>query len=399
MGRPAAQLSLAIAAGVGMLFGVQGISAALPLAESELGVSDAEVGLFTAVYMLPAVIFAVPLGYAADRLGRRAVFVSMVLLYSVAGAAQATTDDFALVLVLRFLQGVGFGGLMPLTVTLIGDAYRGAAQLRAQAHRQIALAIGEFVMPLIGATLATVSWQTALLGQGALLPLAFVGLLVLDDRRAVARGYARELAEAVRQPGMPAVLIGGFLRFVCKFALIAYLPLMLVDDRGATLAQAALVLGVASGVAAAINFLVVALLRRAPASRLLIGATVLVGASVAGFALAPDWEVALAIAVLFGIGDGVLVVVQNSLVIEIAPDRIRAGVVAVSGMTRNAGKLAAPLAMGALILVMSVPASFAVVGAVTLAAVPALRPLRRLDSVLLPDPARLAEHPEELDRV
>jgi MFS family permease len=382
--RPAVQLSLAIAAAVGTLFGVQGISAALPVADAELGVSDAEVGLFTAAYMLPAVVFAVPLGYAADRLGRRVVFVSMVLLYSLAGASQAATDDFGLILVLRFLQGIGFGGLMPLTVTLIGDAYRGAAQLRAQAHRQVAMAIGEFVMPLVGAALAAISWHAALLGQGALLPLALFGLLLLDDRRTTTQGYARELTEAVRQPGMPAVLTGGFLRFVCKFALIAYLPILLVDDRGATLAQAALVLGVASGVAAAINFLVVALQRRVPASRLLMGATLLVGASVIGFAFAPGWEVALVVAVVFGIGDGILVVVQNSLVTQIAPDRIRAGVVAVSGMTRNAGKLAAPLAMGALILVVSVPASFAVVGAATLAAVPALRSLRRLDHVLRP---------------
>jgi MFS transporter, ACDE family, multidrug resistance protein len=382
--RPAVQLSLAIAAAVGTLYGVQGISAALPVAEAELGVSDAAVGLFTAAYMLPAVVFAVPLGYAADRLGRRVVFASMVLLYSLAGAAQAATDDFALILGLRFLQGIGFGGLMPLTVTLIGDAYRGAAQLRAQAHRQVAMAVGEFVMPLVGAALAAISWHAALLGQGALFPLALLGLLLLDDRRTTTRGYARELTEAVRQPGMPAVLTGGFLRFVCKFALLAYLPLLLVDDRGATLAQAALVLGVSSGVAAAINFLVVALQRRVPASRLLMGATLLVGVSVIGFALAPGWEVALVVAVVFGVGDGILVVVQNALVTQIAPDRIRAGVVAVSGMTRNAGKLAAPLAMGALILVVSVPASFAVVGAATLAVVPALRSLRRLDRVLRP---------------
>jgi ACDE family multidrug resistance protein len=397
--RPAVQLTLAIAAGVGTLFGVQGISAALPLLEEDLGVSDAEVGLFTAAYMLPAVVFAVPLGYAADRLGRRFVFVSMVLLYSLAGAAQAATEDFGVILLLRFLQGVGFGGVMPLTVTLIGDAYRGAAQLRAQARRQVALAVGEFAMPLVGAALAAVSWNTALLAQGSLLPLALVGALVLDDRRTASGGYARELAEAVRQPGMPAVLTGGFLRFVCKFALIAYLPLMLVDDRGATLAEAALVLGIASGVAAAINFLVVGLLRRVQASRLLIGATLLVGASVAGFAVAPGWEVALAVAVAFGIGDGILVVVQNTLVTEIAPERIRAGVVAVSGMTRNAGKLAAPLAMGALILVVSVPVSFALVGAATVAAVPALRPLRRLDGVLRPDRVQRGEHAAGLDRV
>jgi MFS transporter, ACDE family, multidrug resistance protein len=382
--RPRAQLALAIAAAVGTLFGVQGISAALPVVERELGVSESELGLFTAIYMLPAVIFAVPLGYAADKLGRRRVFVSMVVLYSLAGAAQAWTTDFGVILGLRFLQGVGFGGLMPLTVTLIGDAYRGAAQLRAQAHRQVAMGVGEFAMPLVGAALAAISWKTALLAQGSLLPVALAGALLLDDTRSrtASGGYARELAAAVRQPGLPAVFAGGFLRFVCKFALIAYLPLMLVGDRGATLAQGALVLGVASGVAAAVNFAVVRLLRRMPASRLLIGATALVGASVVGFALAPTWEVALAVAVLFGVGDGVLVVVQNSLVTEAAPDRIRAGVVAVSGMTRNAGKLASPLAMGALILVVSVPASFAVVGAATLAAVPALRPLRRLDRLL-----------------
>jgi ACDE family multidrug resistance protein len=181
--------------------------------------------------MLPAVIFAVPLGYAADRYGRRRVFVSMALLYSVAGAGQAFLEDYWALLALRFLQGIGFGALMPLSMTLIGDALRGAAQVRAQSHRQVGMALGEFVLPLVGAALATVSWQLALGAQGFLLPLALVGLLVLTDTRseAVQTGYARELQVAVAQPGMPGVLTAGFLRFVCKFALVAYLPLLLVD--------------------------------------------------------------------------------------------------------------------------------------------------------------------------
>jgi hypothetical protein len=61
---------------------------------------------------------------------------------------------------------------------------------------------------------------------------------------------------------------------------------------------------------------------------------------------------------------------------------VRAGLVAVSGMTRNAGKLLAPLAMGALIVAVPVPLAFAIVGAGTLAAIPALRPVRRLDPLL-----------------
>jgi ACDE family multidrug resistance protein len=382
--RPRAYLALAVAAAVGTLFGAQGISAALPALGHDLGVSDAQLGLFTAAYMLPAVLFAVPLGYLADSLGRRRVFVAMALLYSVAGAAQAAVSDYTVLLGLRFLQGVGFGALMPLTVTLIGDAFRGTAQLRAQANRQVAMAVGEFVLPLAGAVLAAISWQAALGAQGVLLPLAAAGAFVLADTRSepAPQHYVRELGEAVRQPGMPAVLTAGFLRFVCKFALIAYLPLLLVSDRGATLAQGALVLSVASGVAAASNLMVVRLLRHVVASRLLVASVTLVGASLVGFAVAPDWRLALVAAVAFGIGDGILMVVQNALITEAAPDAVRAGLVAVSGMTRNAGKLVAPLAMGALILAVSIPLSFTLVALATLAAVPALRPVRRLDPLL-----------------
>ena len=150
-------------------------------------------------------------------------------------------------------------------------------------------------------------------------------------------------------------------------------------------------LSVASGVAAAINFVVVGLLRRTSASLLLGAAVVVVGLTLLGFALAPTWQVALAVAVVFGIADGTLSVVQNALVTEAAPAGVRAGLVAVSGMTRNAGKLAAPLAMGALILALPVSAALALVGAATLASVPLLRPVRRLDPLLserrkVPDP-------------
>jgi ACDE family multidrug resistance protein len=387
--RPRAYVFLAFAAAVGTLFGVQGIAAALPPLKSDLGISDAQLGLFTAAYMLPAVLFAVPLGYAADRYGRRRVFVSMALLYAVAGGAQAALTDYWALLALRFLQGIGFGALMPLSMTLIGDALRGAAQLRAQSHRQVAMSVGEFVLPLIGAALATLSWRAALGAQAALLPLALAGAVVLADTRseAVEAGYARVLGEAVRQPGMPGVLTAGFLRFVCKFALIAYLPLLLVDARGASLAQAALVLSVASGVAAAVNFVVVAALRRVSASLMLCAAVVVVGLSLLGFALAPSWQIALAVAVAFGLGDGMLTVVQNALVTEAAPASVRAGLVAVSGMTRNAGKLVAPLAMGALILAVPVPLAFGLVGVATLATVPLLRPVRRLDPLLAQPPA------------
>jgi MFS family permease len=390
--RPRAYLALAVAAAAATVYGAQGISPALPALQREIGFSDSALGLFTAAYMLPGVVLAIPLGYLADALGRRRVFVSMALLYGGAGAAQALVTNFNALLGLRVLQGVGFASLMPLSVTLIADAYSGAAALRGHAWRQVTMAIGEFVFPLAGAGLAVWSWRAPLAAQGLLLLVAVAGVFVLDSRRSASvgsGGYAKELGAAVRLPGMPAVLLAGFLRFWCKFTLVAYLPFMLVHSRGATLAQAALVLSVGAGVTALVNFVVVRALRRASASAMLIAAVVLVGGSLVAFAFVPNWQVALVVAVVYGIGDGMLVVLQNALVSVAAPEGVRGGLVAVSGMTRNGGKLVAPLAVGALILAVSPAAAFALMGLATWALVPVLRPLRRLDGLLRPEAAEI----------
>jgi hypothetical protein len=53
-------------------------------------------------------------------------------------------------------------------------------------------------------------------------------------------------------------------------------------------------------------------------------------------------------------------------------------------MTRNGGKLVAPLAVGALLLAVSPAAAFAIIGNSTWVLVPALRPLRQLDGLLRP---------------
>jgi ACDE family multidrug resistance protein len=135
-------MALATAAAMGIIFGAQGISTALPAIQSALDIPDSQLGLFTAAYMLPGVVLAIPLGYLADRLGRRPVFASMAVLYGLAGGAQALVGDYGVMLALRLAQGVGFAALMPLSITLIGDVLRGSAQIRAQSRRQVMMTLG-----------------------------------------------------------------------------------------------------------------------------------------------------------------------------------------------------------------------------------------------------------------
>lgn len=378
----------AIAAGA-TVFGAQGISPALPAVQKALGISDSQVGLITAAYMLPGVLMAMPLGWAADRFGRRVVFGSMALLYGVAGFAEAFSPGFTTLISLRVVQGIGYAALMPLSMTLIADKFSTREQVKAQASRQVSLALGEFTLPVVGATLAGISWRAPFAFQGLMIVFAIIGFIVLDDTKAPMHegGYRGELGLALRAPGMSAVLGAGFLRFWCKFALVGYLPTILVTRTGASLTQAAVVLSIASGIAAGINFLVVRALRHFRASAMLMVAVIGVSVSLVLFAFVPSWQVGVAVAVLFGMSDGTLQVLQNVFVAVAAPARVRGGLIAFSGMTRNLGKLVAPLAVGGLLLVVSPAAAFAIIGVSTWVVVPTLRPLRKLDGLLRPENA------------
>jgi hypothetical protein len=172
------------------------------------------------------------------------------------------------------------------------------------------------------------------------------------------------------------------MRFVGKFALIAYGPVLLVSERGASLTEAALVVSCASSVAALASPIAARGLRYAPASTLLTASVALIGAGLIGLAALPSWGLPLAAAAVFGVGDGSLAVLQNGLVTAAAPPAVRSGVVAVSGMTRNAGKRASPLGMGLLVLAFSVPLAFATAGAIMWTPIPALRSVRVLDPLL-----------------
>jgi hypothetical protein len=155
-----------------------------------------------------------------------------------------------------------------------------------------------------------------------------------------------------------------------------------VRTHGATPFEAAAVISVGSLVAALAAMQVAHALRFAAASRLIMASVALVGAAMIGFAVAPGWEVALAVAVVYGVGDGGLAVLQSTVVAEAAPPALRGGVISANGTVRNLGKLLAPLAVGALMVVVEPWLAVAAVGVVAFAALPLLPPLARLDPLV-----------------
>ncbi|MBV7296172.1 MFS transporter [Corynebacterium sp. TAE3-ERU12] len=95
-------------------------------------------------------------GLLADRIGRRQVFAATLLLYGLATGAAALSTGIAMLMVLRFIVGLGLGAELPVASTLISEfaprKIRGRMVVLLEAFWAVgwiaAACIGYFVVPL-----------------------------------------------------------------------------------------------------------------------------------------------------------------------------------------------------------------------------------------------------------
>lgn len=371
---------------VGITLAVQAVSPALPALQRILDLSNTEIGWFTTAYVLPGVILTVPMGILADAIGKRLLFCTALIVYGVCGIIEAGTVSYPLLLVLRAVQGASFAAVMPLTITIIGEAFAGPQRIRALAGRNAILTGSEVVLPIGGALLAALSWRAPLLVQAVTIPLAIYSFIILAEGKTSSgskQKYARDLFRVLRaQPGMFAILLTGFFRFLFKFVMLAYLPLLLVNQRGASLTQVGIVISITSLSAVIVATLIPAVMRRIPPSVVVMGSVLALALSTGAFTMVPDWRWALFVGMAYGVGDGALSVLLDTYAIHTARSHVRAGMVSVSQAARNLGKLSAPLAMTAIIAISSVEVAFVVMAGIGAAVTPLVMALRPMDREL-----------------
>ena len=146
--------------GMAVLSGVQLISPALPAMAERFALSQSELSLVISVYLIPATLASVPAGLLADRIGRRWVFGGGLCLFGLASLflPLAAQYSFGALLVMRFLQGLGFAPAFPLTITILGDLYKGPALVSAQGRRAVMMHVADGGYPILGGILVGLSW-------------------------------------------------------------------------------------------------------------------------------------------------------------------------------------------------------------------------------------------------
>ena len=150
---------------------------ALPSIMKQMGVSPTNAGFMVSSALFGMMFGAIFLGTIADRIGRRRAIAICIALFSVFTAAAGFTSDPVTFSVMRFLAGLGIGGVMPNVV----------AQMTEYAPRKIrstlvtlmfsGYAVGGMLAAVVGKGLIeSYGWQSVFLAAG--LPVLLIPVIL-----------------------------------------------------------------------------------------------------------------------------------------------------------------------------------------------------------------------------
>ncbi|MCP3462800.1 MFS transporter [Bradyrhizobium sp. CCGUVB23] len=201
-------------------------SFALPVLIAAWGMSTAQAGYLATATLLSAAIGGWACGYLADRFGRVRVMQFTILWFSLFTFIAGFTRDFDQLIVVRVLQGLGFGGEWAAGAVLMGEIIRPAHRGKAVGCVQSGFGIGwSMAAILAGVVFALLphdyGWRVLLMI--GVLP----GLLVLYLRRGLTEpevytNTRAALAERDQLPGLAAIFRPAILPTTILSSLLAF---------------------------------------------------------------------------------------------------------------------------------------------------------------------------------
>lgn len=325
----------------------------LPAMLEPLHVSEEKVGLVLSVYTFWALISTPLLGILADKLGRKTILVPCTLCFGLGGLGIAMSRSFELVLLFRSLQGVCVGGMMNTGVTLIGDFFTGEDRARAMGYRISFQTITNSIIPFVSGALATLAWFYPFFIYSVGIPLGLIAAARLQwapgnnqDPKPQRREYLVQVLRIVLHHRALWIFFCNFMGFVLLFALVVYMPILVVREFEQTTMHAGLAITFAAGTAALISSQTGRFMSLFSEYWLVLVGFGLCGSALVLLTLPESFGMLLLCFVLWGSGFGLLMPTLNTCATGLATSHFRAGVVSVFTTMIYLGQTVSPPLFG-----------------------------------------------------
>ncbi len=345
------------------IMSVSSITPALPKVMRELDISPRSVGLLITVFTMPGIILTPVFGILADRFGRKRIVVPSLLLFGIAGGICGFIKDFELLLVLRFIQGIGAAPLGSLNATIIGDLFSGKERTAAMGYNSSVLSIGTTLYPAIGGVLAVVSWSYPFLLAFLGIPVGFLVLFGLKNPEPRSdqnlKEYLKNLFLALQDRRIICLIISCGATFIILYgSYLTYLPIFMAERFDASTVVIGLLMSSVSIITAITASQLGRMARRIPERSLLKISFIFYGAALFLVPYVGKIYFLLPIIFLFGFAHGTNIPVTISLLSGLAPMEYRAAFMATNGMVLRAGQTIGPLLMGLMYTIGGVDYTF-----------------------------------------
>ena len=179
---------------------------ALPSIMKEMGVEATKAGFMVSSALFGMMFGAIFLGTIADRIGRRWAIAICIGLFSVFTAGAGLTHDPVTFSVMRFMAGLGIGGVMPNVVAQMTEYSPKKIRATMVTLMFSGYAVGGMLAALLGkGMIEAYGWSSVFLAAGLpvlLIPLILKSLSVRERARVHRDGHVIGVACEVLLQGL-----------------------------------------------------------------------------------------------------------------------------------------------------------------------------------------------------
>jgi MFS family permease len=217
---------------------LQILAICMPLIIVSLKISLADAGLLASATMIGTALGGILFGWFAENYGRKNAAVIALLEFGVFTVVVWWVDSWSQLMVLRFLQGIGVGGLWGPIVALIAEHWHVKYRARAAGFMLSTFALGGILAAIMGRYFLTgMGWRMifVLTGSAVIAGILFWIIVPADDAKKIVKQEKISVGELFK-PDVVKLTIGSTIAAACQmggfWGVSAWIPTYLVQVRG-----------------------------------------------------------------------------------------------------------------------------------------------------------------------
>ena len=190
-------------------------------------------------------------GFLLDRLGRKSILITALVIYSLSGSAGFFLNSIYGILISRAILGLSISAIMSGFTTLIIDYFKDAQLDRFMGYQSAFISFGGMGFIFIGGLLADINWRLVFLVHLlAIIVLIFTALTVNEPERKASTGKVKDSKSVIPYKTIGLIYLTTFVSILIFFIFPLQVPFHLTSASGSLVGLALSVQGLAGAIIA-----------------------------------------------------------------------------------------------------------------------------------------------------